>query len=179
VILKRFSLLICPNDAVRYGVTYCSEFLSGIGRHFKRSVDTLMSLKEARAMSCNFRSSSYCDCAAHLETIFAVHLMKLTLNWMIVWRLWLTQLPYLDFVLFNSLKSNIIVKTRALKSYVEEKAHQNQWWDLFCQGYLRGYKQHVIKRLHNIHTARGIILALRTVLCFKPNISDSKRGITL
>jgi len=28
-----FSLLICPNDGVRYG-----GFLSGIGRHFKRSV---------------------------------------------------------------------------------------------------------------------------------------------
>jgi len=38
-----------------------------------------------------------------------------TFNWMIVWWLWLTQLPYLNFVLFNSLKSNIIVKTRALK----------------------------------------------------------------
>jgi len=42
VILKMFSLLIGQNDIVRYGVTLIPVLLSGIGRHFKRSVDTLI-----------------------------------------------------------------------------------------------------------------------------------------
>jgi len=41
VILKRFSLLICPND-VRYSIAKKSRILSGIGRHFNRSIDTLI-----------------------------------------------------------------------------------------------------------------------------------------
>ena len=42
VIFKRYSLLIGPNAVKRYGVTVIPAFLSGIGRHFKRSVDTLI-----------------------------------------------------------------------------------------------------------------------------------------
>ena len=42
VIFKRFSLLIGPNAVKRYGATVIPAFLSGIGHHFKRSVDTLI-----------------------------------------------------------------------------------------------------------------------------------------
>ena len=42
MIRRRFSLLIGPNGVVFYGVTYTLAFSSGIERHFKRYVDTLI-----------------------------------------------------------------------------------------------------------------------------------------
>jgi len=45
VILKRFSLLIGSNDVVCYGKTYIPTLWSGIGRHFKRSVEMLIGHK--------------------------------------------------------------------------------------------------------------------------------------
>jgi len=38
---KRFSFLIGPNYVVCYGIKIIPTFLSGIERHFKRSVDKL------------------------------------------------------------------------------------------------------------------------------------------
>jgi len=66
VILKIFSLLVGPNDVVRYGVTLIPTFLSGIGRYFKRSFDTIFTARvRGPILSSNHFLIQYVHCSDH------------------------------------------------------------------------------------------------------------------
>jgi len=65
VIETQISFLIGPNDVVCYDVTHFPAFCRSIGRHFKRSVDTLISISLLRFGN-NHESVLVCNTKTHV-----------------------------------------------------------------------------------------------------------------